>query len=111
MPSPDDAVIGTIVTRHSESYDVDIGAPFRATLSALAFEGAVRRNRPNLKVGDLVYCRVESTDRDVEPMLTCMDGSGRVSGGRSCEWAMRLVRLLCGKMHGRCCFLAAGGKP
>ena len=49
IPSVGDPVVGTITDRHPDTYTVDIGAPFRALLPALAFEGATRRNRPNLK--------------------------------------------------------------
>lgn len=48
----EEAVIGIIVEKHGENYVVDIGAPFSASLPVLAFEGATRRNRPNLQV----YC-------------------------------------------------------
>ena len=46
----DDSVIGVVTDKHSENFDVDIGGPFRALLPVLAFEGATRRNRPNLQV-------------------------------------------------------------
>lgn len=35
-------------------YRVDIGSAHPATLDALAFEGATKRNKPNLKVGGVV---------------------------------------------------------
>ena len=37
---------------------VDIGTAEPASLSYLAFEGATKRNRPNVTVGDLVYAKV-----------------------------------------------------
>ena len=43
-------MIGVVTDKHSENFDVDIGGPFRALLPVLAFEGATRRNRPNLQV-------------------------------------------------------------
>lgn len=49
-PAVEEAVIGTIHKKHGENYVVDIGAPFTAALPVLAFEGATRRNRPNLQV-------------------------------------------------------------
>ena len=33
-----------------------------------------------VKVGDLVYARVESAHRDLEPVLSCTDAAGKVSG-------------------------------
>ncbi|KAL4424272.1 hypothetical protein ABPG75_001573 [Micractinium tetrahymenae] len=80
VPSPEDVVIGRIIDKHSESYAVDIWAPFRALLPVLAFEGATKRNRPHLQIGDLVYCRVESAHRDLEPVLACTDAAGKASG-------------------------------
>jgi exosome complex component RRP40 len=43
-------VVGIIIARHAEGYRVDIGAAHIATLDALAFEGATKRSKPNLKV-------------------------------------------------------------
>lgn len=42
------------------------------TLSLLAFEGATKRNRPNINVGDVVFARVICPGRDVEPELVCI---------------------------------------
>lgn len=80
IPSLDDAVVGVVLSKYSEFYDIDIGAPFTALLPVLAFEGATRRNRPNLKEGDLVYCRIDMADRDLQPTVTCMDAAGRAAG-------------------------------
>jgi hypothetical protein len=51
VPALEDMVIGTVTERHAESYKLDIGAAHPATLSATAFEGATKRNRPNILVG------------------------------------------------------------
>ncbi len=73
-----DAVVGTVVERHSDAYNVDLGGPFTAVLPALAFEGATRRNRPSLAPGDLVYARVTAASRDADPELACTDAAGKV---------------------------------
>lgn len=39
-----------------QNFLVDIGAPFPAQLPMLSFEGATRRNRPNLNPGVCVRC-------------------------------------------------------
>lgn len=80
IPSTGDPVLGVITGKYSENYDVDIGAPFLALLPVLAFEGATRRNRPMLKEGDLVYCRVDQAHRDLQPTVTCMDAAGNAAG-------------------------------
>lgn len=43
--------MGAVTQRLGESYRVDIGSAHYATLDALAFEGATKRSKPNLKVG------------------------------------------------------------
>ena len=51
IPSAQEAVIGVVVGKNgAEGFRVDIGGPHNANLDALAFEGATKRNRPNLKV-------------------------------------------------------------
>jgi exosome complex component RRP40 len=64
----------------SEEYKVDIKAPCQALLPTLAFEGATKRNRPMLKVGDVVFCRVTSASAYTDPELSCMNGKGLSDG-------------------------------
>jgi len=54
IPAPKELVLGTIIARHAEGYRVDIGSAQMATLDALAFEGATKRSKPNLKVSGYV---------------------------------------------------------
>lgn len=49
-PAPNELVLGVVRERHTENYDVDIRGPCRALLPVLAFEGATKRNRPQLQV-------------------------------------------------------------
>lgn len=42
--------MGQVIARSGENWRVDIGAAHAANLDGLAFEGATKRNRPNLKV-------------------------------------------------------------
>jgi len=79
-PAPGDAVVGRVTDKGGEAYGVDIGAAFPASLPSLAFEGATRRNRPPLAVGDLVLARVAAAGRDVDAELACVDEGGRVRG-------------------------------
>ncbi|KAL3134986.1 hypothetical protein ABBQ32_007940 [Trebouxia sp. C0010 RCD-2024] len=80
IPAVEESVIGVITEKYGENFAVDIGGPFTASLPVLAFEGATRRNRPNLQVGDIVYARVTSADRDLDPVLACVDAQGKASG-------------------------------
>ena len=62
FPRVNEIVIGRILSKHPEQYTVDVNAFSPATLEATAFEGATRRNKPNLEIGNLVYARVDSID-------------------------------------------------
>lgn len=50
VPAPQESVIGVVIARSGENWRVDIGSAHMASLDGLAFEGATKRNRPNLKV-------------------------------------------------------------
>lgn len=78
-PSPGDAVLGVVTDRGGEAFAVDVGAAFPATLPALAFEGATRRNRPALNRGDAIFARVVAAPPHVDAELSCVDEAGRVS--------------------------------
>ena len=51
IPAAQESVIGVITQKIGEGYRVDIGSAHFASLDSLAFEGATKRNKPNLKVG------------------------------------------------------------
>lgn len=50
VPAPQESVVGAIIGKLGEGFKVDIGAAHPALLDGLAFEGATKRNKPNLKV-------------------------------------------------------------
>uniref|UniRef100_A0A1X7UJH4 Exosome complex component RRP40 n=1 Tax=Amphimedon queenslandica TaxID=400682 RepID=A0A1X7UJH4_AMPQE len=79
VPSEGEKVIG-VVLRTGRVYRVDIGASQNASLPELAFEGATKRNKPIVQVGDLVFGSLCQADPDFEPEMTCVDSSGRASG-------------------------------
>ncbi|VDO77537.1 unnamed protein product, partial [Haemonchus placei] len=96
-----DRVIGIVTGSAGDYYKLEIGTPENAVISFLAFEGATKRNRPDLKIGDVIYAQVmdEFAHADIE--LTCVDavsrsrGMGLLSGGFlfkvSCNLARRLL--------------------
>ena len=47
-----------------------------ALLHRLGFEGATKRNKPELKIGDVVYCRVSLAHADLDTEVTCTTTSG-----------------------------------
>lgn len=66
--------------KSAETIKLDIGASEYASLSFLAFENATKRNKPNVEISDLLYCRVLTGNKDMEPELVCIDSSGKASG-------------------------------
>jgi len=114
MPVAEDSVVGIVTQRFGENFQVDILAARPATLSGLAFEGATRRNRPQLQVGALVYARVISAHRDVDPEIACVDandkasGYGPLTGGFNFEVTTGMARALLA--HPTSPVLAALGK-
>jgi len=82
IPALHDQVICQITNRGTESYQVTLFNSFTpATLSGFAFEGATKRNKPNLKVGTLLYAQVMSASRHLEVELTCVDQNTGKSNG------------------------------
>lgn len=75
-----DCVIGIVRSRASLHVRVDINAADLATLSALAFEGTNKKNKPNMNVGDLVYAKVLTASKHVETELVCVNSKGKKDG-------------------------------
>ncbi|KAI8884552.1 hypothetical protein K501DRAFT_217420 [Backusella circina FSU 941] len=96
-----ESIIGTITAKTGDYFRVDIGAAHVAILPYLSFEGATKRNRPNLSVHSLVYCRVAMANRDMEAELECInpssgkaDGFGELKGGFVFTCSLGLCRRL-----------------
>lgn len=102
IPAVGDLVLGTIVGQFTDSYKVSLSNfSSSVTLSYMAFPNASKKNRPTLKVGDLVYARVSAADKELEAELECMDsttgrdaGFGLLDGGMVVEVTLRFARLL-----------------
>uniref|UniRef100_UPI00358E0AD5 exosome complex component RRP40 isoform X1 n=1 Tax=Myxine glutinosa TaxID=7769 RepID=UPI00358E0AD5 len=80
VPVRGEMVIGIVTAKSIDLFKVDIGCSEHANLSYLAFEGATKRNRPNLQVGDLVFTRLLVANKDMEPEVVCVDSAGRANG-------------------------------
>ena len=61
-----------MTARNAEFYSVDIRAYSAGVLSVLEFEGATKRNRPDLRVGATIYCRVSRLSPHLQPELSCV---------------------------------------
>ena len=50
VPVKEERIIGIVTNRGSDSYKVDIGGAIPASLPNLSFEGATKKNKPNIQV-------------------------------------------------------------
>jgi exosome complex component RRP40 len=121
LAAAEDLVLGTVTERHGEHYTVDVRGSRRATLPSLAFEGATKRNKPNLQVGAVVYARVAVANRDMDPELSCVSPHvkarkdwvtgetvfGELKGGYVFECSLALARDL---LDERCYVLRCLGR-
>ncbi|CCK67806.1 exosome non-catalytic core subunit RRP40 KNAG_0A01170 [Huiozyma naganishii CBS 8797] len=82
IPAVGDLVIGTIVSTFADSYKVSL-SDFSASvsLSYMSFPNATKKNRPTLQVGDLVYARVLTAEKELEAEIECMDSVTGVHAG------------------------------
>jgi len=104
VPALEDLVVGVVTGRvpgqGSDAVLVDVGAAALATLSLYAFEGATKHNRPRLPTGSVVYARVVSAGRDIDPELECLsirkraDGFGELVGGTVFRVSIAQARAL-----------------
>lgn len=104
VPAVGDSLIGHVFSKIGvDFFRVDIGAAQPAVLSYLHFEGATKKNRPNVKVGDLVFCRVIVDDKNREPEVSCVDnfskaaGMGLLEGGMMIQISLNCVRKITSK--------------
>ncbi|XP_029850455.2 exosome complex component RRP40 [Ixodes scapularis] len=77
VPARGDCVIGIVTAKSAENIRVNIGSSEQGSLSMFAFEGATKRNRPDVQVGDLVMAQVLTANRDMEPELVCVNSYGK----------------------------------
>lgn len=95
IPAKNDNIIGIIQSKTPEFFWVDISYSELASklslilsfqnltfcilsvLPYLAFEGATKKNRPEINVGDLVYAKVVLANPDLEAELVCVDSTGK----------------------------------
>ena len=76
VPRMGDQVVGIVEDRGGDWYTVNVFSGSRALLSRLGFEGASKRNKPELERGDVVYARVSQAAKDLDVELTCIAASG-----------------------------------
>lgn len=81
-PTKDDVVIGIIAAKTSEMYKVDIGATELATLPCLAFTNATKKNRPDIKLGNVVAAKVKMATPYMESEISCVEYANSVLLGQ-----------------------------
>ncbi|SCU82718.1 LAMI_0C00606g1_1 [Lachancea mirantina] len=102
IPSEGDFVIGVITSTFADSYRVSLANFSTAvTLSYMAFPNASKKNRPTLKVGDLLYARVSKANKELEAEIECVDSStgkdagyGHLDGGVVVDVSLAFCREL-----------------
>ncbi|KIX04954.1 uncharacterized protein Z518_05825 [Rhinocladiella mackenziei CBS 650.93] len=91
VPKAGDLVIAQVRTSSTDFFHLFINSHSQqAILPQLAFEGATKKTRPQLKSNDLVYAKVVSAQKNMEVELSCVnpstgksepDGLGPLTGG------------------------------
>lgn len=114
VPVQGDHVLGVCCMKAGDVFRVDIGSNEPAGLSYLAFESATKRNRPDVRVGDLLYAKVHTANKNMETELVCVNnqeksaGMGVIrNGGFVFTSPLHLVRKL---LNPECVLLKSLGK-
>lgn len=99
-------MVGVVTQKAGDIFRVDIGGAEHASLSYLAFEGATKKNRPDVVVGDVIFAKLLVASKDMEPELICVDSHGKKgklgvlsSEGMLFDCSLSLVRKL---LHPNC---------
>lgn len=102
LPSVNDLVIAQVHHSSTDTYHCSITpqTPF-ALLGQLAFEGANKKSRPQLKAGDLVYARVSKANKWDDVEIECFnsqtgkgEGLGPLKNGMLFEVSKEFSRRL-----------------
>ena len=109
VPRAGDLVIAQVRSSGAEMFQLYITSHSQqAFLPQLAFEGASKKTRPQLKANDLVYAKVVFTQRNMEVELSCVnpstgkaepDGLGPVSGGMVFDVSIGLAERMLKKQN------------
>ncbi|MDG6902191.1 MAG: RNA-binding protein [Nitrososphaerota archaeon] len=103
LPRTDDEVIGKVVDVNGFGWVVDINSCFTGFLPASfvfgrEFSPATHDLSSKFGVGDLIGCRIESSERSRDPQLSIRgEGYGRVDSGEIIKIAPTKVPRLIGK--------------
>ena len=102
MPQANDVVLAIVHHSATDYYSCSI-TPHTAfaLLPQLSFEGATKKTRPQLSAGSLIYARIASASKHMEPELICYnpstgksEGMGELIGGTVVKISLGLCRRL-----------------
>lgn len=79
-PAVGDTVIGIVTDKTADFYRIKLNSTTAAILPTLAFDGASKRNKPNLAIGAPVFGRIAACSKFMETELSCQ---GMKAGGAS----------------------------
>ncbi|CAG4959236.1 unnamed protein product [Parnassius apollo] len=100
IPARGENVIGVVVQKAGDIFRVDVGSSTTAALSYLSFEGATKKNKPDVQIGDVVYAKMLVASKDMEPELVCVDSHGKkgrmgvLSDGFVFKCSLNLIRKI-----------------
>ncbi|KAL8946067.1 MAG: hypothetical protein Q9222_007486 [Ikaeria aurantiellina] len=102
IPQNNDLIIATVHHSSTDWYHCSI-MPHTALaqLPQLAFEGATKKTRPQLPPGSLIYARVLSASKHLDPEIVCYnpstgksEGMGELKGGMVFDISLGMARRL-----------------
>ena len=102
IPQANDVVVATVHHSSTDFYHCAL-TPYTtfAQLPQLAFEGVTKKTRPQLISGSLIYARVLSASKYLDPEIVCYnpstgksDGMGELKGGMVFDISLGMARRL-----------------
>ena len=73
IPEKNNFVVGIIKAKVGDNFVVDINGPVDGILGSLEFDGATKKNKPNLNQGDLVFTRITDFSKFIGAKLSCLN--------------------------------------
>ena len=102
IPQTNDLVLATVHHSSTDFYHCAITPHTTfAQLPQLAFEGATKKTRPQLSSGSLIYAKVSSASKYLDPEIVCYnpstgksEGMGELKGGMMFDISLGMARRL-----------------
>uniref|UniRef100_A0AC35G232 K Homology domain-containing protein n=1 Tax=Panagrolaimus sp. PS1159 TaxID=55785 RepID=A0AC35G232_9BILA len=110
FPQTGDKVVGVVVQKVGDFWKVDIGGIEKAEIDFTSFENATKRNRPDVRIGDLLYGNIKVINKYIPPIMSCVNELGKAKGqgmlprsgtiiSLSCSYTRRLLQSSCKILH------------